>query len=101
VANIEQQLNQIRQDLQNHLRRDDEQIKQLISCQQQNAEAIEKLTAVCADMQAVVDVYKSIIGTLKVGSAAQSFGLWLIKWPLIGAGLYAAYSWLLEHFSQR
>lgn len=89
------------QEFSEHLKKDDEQIKKLIQCQQQNAEAIAKLTAVCADMQAVVDVYQSIIGTLKVGAAAQAFGLWLIKWPLIGAGLYAAYSWLLEHFSQR
>jgi len=101
VANVEQQLAQIKNDLRDHLQRDDEQIKQLIECQQQNAVAIEKLTVVCADMQVIVDIYQSVIGTMKVGSAAQAFGLWLIKWPLIGAGLYAAYCWMLDHFSQR
>jgi len=97
----EDQLTAFYQEFHNHLKREDEQMKRLIECQQQNAAAIEKLAVLCADMQSIVDIYQSVLGTLKVGSAAQAFGLWLIKWPLIGAGLYAAYSWLLDHFSQR
>lgn len=42
----------------------------------------------------VVSLYDDIQGAVRIGSAAQRFGTWIIKWPLIGTGLFAAWKWL-------
>lgn len=97
----QQRLDEFYAEFHEHLQREDDQMKRLIECQQANAEAIAKLTAVCIKMEGVLEVYEAIIGTIKTGAAAQRLGLWVLKWPLIGTGLYTIYQWVLDHFSQR
>jgi hypothetical protein len=83
-----------------HLQREDEQMRRLIECQEQNAKAISELAEVCKSMGEVLIVYQSIVGVIRTGTAVQKFGLWLIKWPLIGVGLYTIYQTSIDKITQ-
>ena len=72
----------------------DEQFKQLIQAQQKNTDAISSLIE---ETRSIVQLHKDIQGVTRIGKAAQSFLAWVVKWPLIGAGLYAMVSWIIDH----
>lgn len=73
----------------------DDQFQQLISAQQKNTDAIASLIE---ETREVVQLHKDIQGATRLGKGLQSFLAWVIKWPLIGAGLYAGISWVIKHF---
>jgi len=100
--NTNEQLDRFYNEFLEHVKQQDKQIDHLIVCQQRNAEAISDLHASTKD---VVEMYTTLVTTMKtnigIGVATQKFGLWLLKWPLIGVGLFAMYQWILDHFIQR
>lgn len=74
----------------------DEKFEQLISAQQKNTEAIASLIE---ETREIVQLHKDIQGATRIGKNVQSFLTWIIKWPLIGGGLYAMVSWFIKHFT--
>ena len=72
----------------------DEQFRQLIQAQQKNTDAISSLIE---ETREVVQLHKDIRGATRIGKNVQSFLAWVVKWPLIGAGLYAMITWILNH----
>lgn len=71
----------------------DKRMLQLIECQEANTRAVTDLTVKSAG---VIELYQNLGGAIKTGVAVQRFGIWIVKWPLVGAGLYTAYQWLIE-----
>lgn len=55
--------------------------------------AQEECTRAVADLakatSGVVATYNNVNGAIAVGVTIQRFGLWLIKWPVIGVGCWA------------
>jgi hypothetical protein len=72
----------------------DDQFKQLIEAQQKNTDAISSLIE---ETREVVQLHKDIQGATRVGKGLQTFLAWVIKWPLIGAGLYGIISWVIKN----
>ncbi len=72
----------------------DKQFEQLIDVTSQNTVA---MTSLIEETRAVVQLYKDVQGVARVGKGVQTFGFWLLKWPLIGGGLYALFSWVVKH----
>lgn len=73
----------------------DQKFEQLITAQQRNTEAIASLIE---ETREVVQLHKNLQGAARIGKNAQSFLAWIVKWPLIGAGLYAMFNWVIKHF---
>lgn len=72
----------------------DRRLDALVRSQEATTAAIKKLTE---DTQGVVDLYQNARGVVTVGVAIQKLGLWMIKWPVVGAGIYAIWDWLDKH----
>jgi len=72
----------------------DKQFKKLIDVTNENTEAV---TLLIDETREVIQIYKDIQGAARIGKGVQSFGIWVIKWPLIGGGLYALFNWIIEH----
>ena len=51
------------------------------------------------DSKGVIELHKDLKSTIKIGSAAQKFMFWLLKWGAIGTALYAACSWVFTQVS--
>lgn len=73
----------------------DRRFNQLITATEANTKAVNKLVQ---ETQGVVNLYRDVEGVYRLGVAMQKFGLWVIKWPVVGAGLLAIYMWLTEHY---
>lgn len=73
----------------------EDMVCQSIQAQNRCTDALEKLVS---DTHGVVEFYKTAESAVTIGVAAQKFGLWLTKWPLIGAGLYAIVNWIKDYF---
>lgn len=65
----------------------------ITTLQQQNTTNIALLIA---ETRALVNLQKNIEGTLSVGKAVQNFMSYIIKWPVIGAGIYSIVKFLKE-----
>lgn len=77
-----------------HERSDDKRFGDLFELQRQNAEAITLLTKNTKD---IIQLHKDLRGAVRIGTTIQHFGIWLMKWPVIGLGLYTAWNWLINH----
>ena len=73
----------------------DRRFRELINATEANTKAVSKLVQ---ETQGVVNLYRDVEGVYRFGVAMQNFGLWVIKWPVVGAGLLAIYMWLTEHY---
>jgi len=69
----------------------DARLDKLLQSQERLTNAIEKLTN---DTQGVVDLYQNAQGAITIGVALQKLGIWVIKWPVVGAGMYSIYHWV-------
>lgn len=76
----------------------DERMNLLLAVQQQQGEILHRVDS---NTSGVVEVFESIKGTIKVGSAVQQFGVWLFKLGVVGAIVYGFFMWLYEMFKNR
>ena len=97
----QERLNQLEVKLEEHIRgcedrfkRIDDRTEKLIASQEKLNETLGKLAE---DTKGVVGLYQGAQAAVSIGVGVQRFGLWLVKWPLIGTGLYTAYTWVIEH----
>jgi hypothetical protein len=73
----------------------DKRLDRLFLMQEANTKSIAMLIE---ETRGVIELYNNLKGATAVGISVQNFGLWLIKWPLIGMGLYTAFNWVLSKF---
>lgn len=73
----------------------DQKFELLIEAQRKNTSAIASLIE---ETREVVQLHKDIQGATRVGKNVQSFLAWVVKWPLIGVGLYGMITWLFKYF---
>lgn len=71
------------------------QFQELIQCTQANTEATNRLVTETTE---VVQLYKDLQGVVRIGVVAQKFGVWVIKWPLIGVGIVGIIKWFQANF---
>lgn len=62
-------------------------------CIEENTEAVRRVEE---NTDEIISAWNNIKGATSVGIAVQKFGVWLVKWPLIGTGLYAIWKWFLD-----
>ena len=77
-----------------HVKTVDQRFDALLVAQEGNTQAI---TALVEDTREIVQIHKDFQGATRLGTSVQKFGLWLLKWPLIGMGLYTAFNWIVDH----
>lgn len=65
-----------------------------VKCQRNNTVNLGLLIEETKDL---VKLQRSIQTTISVGTAAQKFGMYIIKWPVIFTGFYA----IIEYFKAR
>jgi len=73
----------------------DRNFQELIVSTKKNTEA---MTQLIEETSGIIKLYRDVEGVYRFGKAAQQFGLWVIKWPVIGTGILAMYFWLKENF---
>ena len=66
------------------------QLDELLTSTQRSTDAVNRLTSETAEF---VELYRDMKGVVRIGVIVQKAGLWVIKWPLIGTGIYAIYKW--------
>lgn len=75
--------------------------KTLFLAQEENTRAQQENTKAVAELientKAVVQLYQDLQGVGRMGKGAQGFLTWVIKWPLIGGGLYGMCKWVMNH----
>jgi hypothetical protein len=95
IAECNLQFNELRELVRSNVRC----VGELIDAQKESTVAITNLAK---ETQGVVEVYNNVSGAVKVGSAVQNFGFWLMKWGVIGAGIYTGIkfvsSWIHKLF---
>jgi tetrahydromethanopterin S-methyltransferase subunit F len=98
---FEQKIDTLRLDFDSHVTLSEtrylqtsEQLAQIAISQQKNVDAIGSLVEETRD---IVQLHKDLKVVTRIGAGVQSFGLWMLKWPLIGAGAYAAFEWIISH----
>lgn len=74
-----------------NFKRIDDRIDRLIESQERCTQALERLAN---ETSGVIQLYRTAQSAVSLGIGAQKFGLWLVKWPIIGTGLYTIYNWL-------
>lgn len=55
---------------------------------------IETQERMIKDTADIIQLHKDLQSTARLGIKIQKFGLWLVRWPVIGIGLYAIYKWV-------
>lgn len=78
-------------------RREDERFQMLLDSQERT---ITALNLVVEETSGLVQLSKDWQGAARIGSGIQKFGIWLLKWPLIGTGLYTGFNWIVEHLTK-
>ena len=100
---LEQRLNAHQEKLNTHIEQCDAQFAegtlQFLQLMEQSRATTEAVQTMVQQSAAVIRTYNDFSGAIRIGISAQKFGLWLIKWPLVGAGLYAAYKWFIDYIS--
>lgn len=74
--------------------RDEKRFAAMMDAQERNIQAITLLTE---ETRVVVQLSKDVQAAARIGGGIQRFGLWILKWPLIGAGMYTAFNWIVDH----
>lgn len=65
-----------------------------------NLKIAESLQRLEKNTEGVVKLFDDWKGTVRIGTSAQHFGLWLAKWGVIGAGLAAIWAWGLRFITE-
>ena len=84
-------------ELRDSLRSNAQCVGELIDAQKESTRAITDLAKAT---EGVIEVYNSVNGAITVGKQVQRFGLWLLKWPVIGYGLYHLLKTLSQYFDK-
>ena len=70
-----------------------DQFRELVSHSRETTRAVNQLAD---DMEPIIELKEDLRGAARLGMKIQKFGISIIKWPVIGAGLYAIYTWVIE-----
>ena len=104
-------LAQLRADFDQHIKEETLASKAHLAAQNANVDAISKLTVSVAtltdnvseltrDTRDIIQIHKDFQGVARVGSGAQRFMVWCMKWGAIGTGVAMGVSYIIEHFSK-
>lgn len=99
---LEQRVENLEHCLANHIRHTDEQLKvganQFRALLESSENTNRTLSTLQSNTEDIVRIYHDLQGVARIGVVVQKFGLWIIKWPLIGAGCLAIAKWISTHF---
>ena len=69
------------------------QFRELVSHSKAITKAVNQLAD---DMEPIIELKEDLQGAAHLGMRIQKFGFFIVKWPVIGAGLYAIYNWAID-----
>ena len=72
-------------------------LTELRKCIEATTDAVNKLAS---DMEPIIELKDDLKGAANLGIRIQKLGLSIVKWPIIGAGLYAIYKWVVDLIPQ-
>ena len=75
----------------------DERFDIISKCLMDNTAAVNRSSE---ETKELVTLWHDIQGVTRIGMSVQRFGIWVIKWPLIGGGLYTAYHWVVQNLHE-
>jgi hypothetical protein len=89
---VEKAVNPVEEGLQDHI----VYCRQQFSRQTESIDRIEKaleesckrMERISHDTEEIITTWRDIKGAVSIGVHVQKVGLWIVKWPLIGTGLY-------------
>lgn len=97
VSVLEQRLADHMEYCESRFSKGENQFAELVEAIRQNNELIANAAAntdrVIAETEQVVKIYKDMQGAISIAVTLQKIGIWVIKWPLVGTGIYAIYKW--------
>jgi hypothetical protein len=70
------------------------EFQELRQCIQENTETVNEIKA---NTDEIVTAWRDMKGAISVWTIMQRAGLWVIKWPIIGAGIYTMWKWLTNN----
>lgn len=70
-------------------------LEKIVMVTEENTKAIGLLKE---ETQDIVGLYKDIRGATRIGVGIQKFSSWVIKWPLVGGGIYFVYDRVIKFF---
>lgn len=86
-----------------HEQEEAEKFIKLVEAQQNNTDAIAKLTdsvsSLVDDTKVIIQLSKDFQGAARVGKGVQNFMLWILKWGMIGTGVVAMIHFVVNHFT--
>lgn len=60
------------------------------------AETQQQLSVLIQETRGLMTLYRDIEGIGRLGAKAQTFLLWVAKWPVIGGGCYVFFKFILD-----
>jgi len=92
---LEGRIAQLNEQTERRFDKGDEKFDKIIAAIGENADCINRLTE---DVQPILELQRDIMGVGRVSKRVQKFGLYLASIPVIGAGLFQIYAFLIEYF---
>lgn len=69
------------------------QFIELKECSNATTEAVNKLAG---DMEPIIELKEDLKGAASLGIKIQKVCVWIVKWPVIGTGIYVIYNWVID-----
>lgn len=60
------------------------------------AETQQQLGVLIHETRGLITLYRDLEGVGRLGAKAQTFLLWVAKWPVVGGGCYVVFKFFLE-----
>lgn len=103
VMKLKEQLDQHVLNFEEYKLQESEKFDRLLSTQQENTNAITKLTVslktLVDDTSSIVQLHKDFTGAARIGNGVQGFMVWCLKWGMIGAAVVSVTHYIINHFN--
>ncbi len=69
----------------------DDRLTRILESQEKCIKSLENLAD---EASGVIRLYNDTQTAITLGITAQRFGVWVVKWPVIGVGIHTMYQWI-------
>ena len=94
---LEQRIKELSDHCDERFERGEHRFDEVISCSKETTAAVQTLSESIAP---IVEIHRDVQGVAHLGVSVQKFGVWLVKWPLIGAALFGIYNAIIKFMEQ-
>lgn len=94
---LEQRIKQLSDHCDDRFGQGNKRFDEVIEYSKATTIAVEKLSI---DIGPIVEIHRDVQGVAHLGIGMQKFGVWLLKWPVIGAALFGIYQATIKFMEQ-